>query len=111
MARDPPVALAPARAAIHPARMGTVEHTLEIPRDRVANAWKLAAGAFALVLAIGLATDGGPWLAIALFGAIGAPTVAINAWALATGAPQLRATTAGVWFGQGPTIPWREIGL
>jgi len=43
------------------------------------------------------------------FFALGAPLVIANGRILIVRSPRLRATEAGLWFGGGATIPWREV--
>lgn len=87
------------------------EQTLEIPRDRSGNAWRLAGGAIAIVAAFGIVT-GTPdvWPVAAGCGVFGVVVVLVNGWLLVAHRPQLRATSAGVWLGRGATIPWSAIG-
>ena len=92
---------------------------LEIPRNIRANIWKLVLGAVLVAFAVLLALfptpryeaidNPGRWIPSVLFAAFGVPLIVSNTRILVTRPPWLRATSEGLWFGGGPTIPWQEI--
>jgi hypothetical protein len=91
---------------------------LEIPRNITANIWKLVLGAVLVAGAVGLALDPsrgreagdpGRWFPSVLFAASGLPLIVSNIRILVKRPPWLRASSHGLWFGGGPTIPWQEI--
>jgi hypothetical protein len=92
---------------------------LEIPRNITANIWKLVLGAVLVALAVVLALepapgheaidDPGRWIPSVLFAVSGLPLIASNLRLLVRRPPWLRASSDGLWFGGGPTIPWQEV--
>ena len=90
---------------------GRRQAIVEIARNLTANVWKLGLGIGLVALAVLLlADDPRSWIGPALFAVPGVPLVVSNVFLLVTRRPWLRATSDGVWFGGGLTIPWREIG-
>jgi hypothetical protein len=92
---------------------------LEIPRNITANIWKLVLGAVLVAAAVLFAVfptpryeaidDPGRWIPTAMFAAFGVPFMVSNVRLLVTRPPWLRATSEGLWFGGGATIPWQDV--
>jgi hypothetical protein len=92
---------------------------LEIPRNIRVNIWKLVLGAVLVALAVLLALfpaapheaidDPERWIPSAMFAVFGVPLIVSNVRLLVTRPPWLRATSEGLWFGGGATIPWQEV--
>lgn len=95
--------------------MVPAEPVLEIPRGLAAHVYKLLGGVALLGIAALIATGrpsdwAGGLLLASPFAAAGLLLAAGHAAALLRHrAPHLRATRAGLWFGAGPLVPWRDV--
>lgn len=89
---------------------------LEIERNIFPSLLKLAIGVFFLAVApfIVIGAHGDEVLPAFVMGAVpvgiaGSLLAASNLWKLVRRPLALRATEAGLWFGRGPIVPWREV--
>lgn len=87
---------------------------IEVPRHLAAHRWKLGLGVLLLLVCLLTLVDTpSSWThAIALWAVFGIPgllLIASNLRMLVVRPPQLRATSDGVAFAGGATIPWSEI--
>jgi hypothetical protein len=81
----------------------------EVPRNLLVSLGRVGAGLMLLVVSAVPCMCGGAWHVAAPFVLASFVILAASARAFLLRPPVLRATRAGLWFGGGAIIPWREI--